>query len=97
MRAGGRVQNKPHMPGGFRQTRPGQPAAKKYGTVSAGLMREYGTHLEKTSKYLPTVARLQAGLNAEPHCDADAVAASRGDAMPRRSFVVGAGNLSKLG
>ena len=40
---GGRVQNKPNMPGGFRQTRLGQPAAEKYGTASAGLMRQYDT------------------------------------------------------
>ena len=39
---GGRAQNKPNMPDGFRQTRPGQPTAKKYGTASADLMREYG-------------------------------------------------------
>ena len=38
-------------------------------------------------------ASLQAGLNAGPHCDVGA--ASRGDAMPRRPFVVGAGNLRK--
>ena len=95
VRTGRRVQNKPHMLGGFRQTRLGQLAADKYGTVSAGLMREYDLHLEKAHKSLLAVARLRAGLNAEPHCDADAVAASRGDAMPRRPFVVGAGNLRK--
>ena len=55
---GGRIQNKPNMLYGFRQTRLGQLAAKKYGTVSAGLMRQYGTHLEKTRKFLFAVARL---------------------------------------
>ena len=43
------------------QTRLGQLAAEKYGTVSAGLMREYGMHLGKTRKYIPSVVRLQAG------------------------------------
>ena len=54
------------MPGGFRQTRPGQPAAEKYGTISAGLIREYGLHLEKTRKYLPAVVCLQAGRCSKP-------------------------------
>ena len=49
---------------GFRQTRLGQPAAEKHGTASAGLMREYGVHMEKTRKYLPAVARLQAGRSS---------------------------------
>ena len=44
---GGRVQNKPRMLGGFRQTRLGQPAAEKYGTVSAGLIRQYDTDTVK--------------------------------------------------
>ena len=39
-----------------RQTRPRQPAAEKYGTVSAGLMLEYGMRLEKARKYLLAVA-----------------------------------------
>ena len=38
------------------ETRLGQLAAEKYGTVSAGLMRQYDTHLEKTRKSLPAVA-----------------------------------------
>ena len=45
-----RVWNKPRMAGESRQTRPGQPAAEKCRTVSAGLMRQYGTHPEKTRK-----------------------------------------------
>ena len=43
-----------------RQTRLGQPAAEKYGTVSADLMREYGLRLEKTCKSLLAAVRLQA-------------------------------------
>ena len=35
---------------GSRQARLGQLVAKKYGTVSAGLMRQYDTHPEKTRK-----------------------------------------------
>ncbi len=58
---GGRVQNKPNMLYESRQTRLGQLAAKKYGTVSAGLMRKYDAHPEKARKYFPAVARLQAG------------------------------------
>ena len=57
---GGGVQNKPNMLGGFRQTRLGQLAVEKYGTISADLVREYGTHLEKTRKSLLAVARLPA-------------------------------------
>ena len=48
------------MLGGFRQTRLGQPAAKRHETISACLMRQYSTHPEKTRKSLPAVARLQA-------------------------------------
>ena len=55
------VRNRLHVAGASRQTRPGQPAAKKHGTASAGLAREYGMRLEKTRKSLPAVARLQAG------------------------------------
>ena len=55
-----RVQNKPHMLGGFRQTRLGQLAAKKHRTVSAGLVRQYGMRLEKARKYLPAVVCLPA-------------------------------------
>ena len=68
---GGRVQNKPRMLGGFRQTRLGQLAAKKHGTASAGLMRQYGTYPEKTRKSLPAVARLQAGRSSSASLQAD--------------------------
>ena len=60
------------MVGVSRQTRLGQQAAEKYGTASAGLVRQYGTHLEKTRKSLPAVAHPQAscgskaGLQANP-------------------------------
>ena len=54
----------PHNQGESRQTCLGQPAAKKHGTASAGLMREYGLRLEKARKSLPTVARLQAGRSS---------------------------------
>ena len=71
-----------------RQTRLEQLAAKKYGTVSAGLMRQYDAHLEKTRKSLPAVARLQAGRSSRASLQADsqtpssspASAASRRDA-----------------
>ena len=59
------------MLGGFRQTRLGQLTAKKYGTVSAGLMRQYGTHLEKTRKSLLAVARLRAGRSSRASLRAD--------------------------
>ena len=52
------------MLGGFRQTRLGQMAAEKYGTAGAGLMRQYGTHPEKTRKCPLAVARLQAGRSS---------------------------------
>ena len=76
------------MVGVSRQTRLGQLTAKKYGTVSAGLMRQYGTHLEKTRKSLLAVARLQAGRSSRAGLQADsqtpssspASAASRRDA-----------------
>ena len=71
-----------------RQTRLGQPAAEKYGTASAGLMRQYGTHLEKTRKSLPAVARLRAGYcsraglqtNPQTPSSSPASAVSRRDA-----------------
>ena len=53
------------------ETRLGQLAAEKYGTVSAGLMRQYDTHLEKTRKSLPAVARLQAGRGSRAGLQAD--------------------------
>ena len=53
------------------QTRPGQQAAKKHGTVSAGLMRQYGTHPEKTRKLLLAVARLRAGRGFRAGLQAD--------------------------
>ena len=37
---------------------------KKYGTASAGLVRQCGTHMEKTRKCLPAVASLQAGRSS---------------------------------
>ena len=73
---------------GFRQTRLGRLVAKKYGTVSAGLMRQYGTHLEKTRKYLPAVARLQAGRGSKASLQANSQTPSSsppcvdGGAMP---------------
>ena len=75
---GGRVQNKPNMLYESRQTRPGQPAAKKYGTVSADLMREYGLRLEKTCKSLLVAVRLQA--DSQTPGSPPAPAASRRDA-----------------
>ena len=71
VRTGRRVQNKPHTLCGFRQTRLGQPAAEKYGTVSADLMRQYDTHLEKTRKCLPAAARLQASRGFRAGLQAD--------------------------
>ena len=73
---------------GSRQTRLGQLAAKKYGTISADLMRQYGTHPEKTHKSLPAVARLRADRSSRASLQADsqtpgsppAPAASRRDA-----------------
>ena len=56
---------------GSRQARLGQPAAKKHGTASAGLMREYGMRLEKTRKSLPAVARLRAGRGSRAGLQAD--------------------------
>ena len=53
-------------PGVSRQTRLGQPAAKKHGTASAGLVRQYGMRLEKARKYLPAVVCLQAGRCSKP-------------------------------
>ena len=50
---GGRVQNKPRMVGGFHQTRLGQLVAKKYGTVSADLMRQYDTHWKRHANPSP--------------------------------------------
>ena len=54
-----------------RQTRLGQPAAEKHRTVSAGLVRQYGTHPEKTRKSLLAVARLQAGHSSRASLQAD--------------------------
>ena len=59
------------MAGVSRQTRLGQPTTKKYGTISAGLMREHSTHLEKTRKSLPAVVRLQAGRSSRASLRAD--------------------------
>ena len=88
VRTGRRVQNKPHTLCGFRQTRLGQPTAEKHGTVSAGLMRQYDTHLEKTRKSLLAVARLQTGrcsraslqANSQTPSSSPASAALRRDA-----------------
>ena len=85
-RTEGRVQNKPRTLGEFRQTRPRQPAAKKHGTASAGMMRQYGTRPEKTRKSLLAVARLQAvrcsraSLRANPQTPGNPPAS----AAPRR-------------
>ena len=68
---GGRVQNKPNMLYESRQTRLEQLTAKKYGTASAGLMRECGTHPEKTRKSPLAVARLQAGRSSKDSLQAD--------------------------
>ena len=59
------------MVGGFHQTRPRQSAAEKYGTASAGPMRQYDTHLEKTRKCLPAVVRLQAGRSSRASLQAN--------------------------
>ena len=68
---GERVQNKPRTLGGFMQTRLEQLTAEKYGTASAGPMREYGLHLEKTRKSLLAAARLQAGRSSKASLQAD--------------------------
>ena len=64
-------ENKPNMLYESRQTRLGQLAAKKHGTASAGLMREYGTHPEKTHKSLLAVACFQAGRSSRAGLQAD--------------------------
>ena len=59
------------MLSGFHQTRLGQPAAEKHGTISAGLVQQCSTHLEKTRKSLPAVVRLQAGRSSRVGLRAD--------------------------
>ena len=66
-----RVQNKPNILGGFRQTRLERLAAEKHRTISAGLMRKHGMRLEKTRKSLLAVARLQAGRGSRASLQAD--------------------------
>ena len=50
---------------GSRQTRLGQLAAEKHGTVSAGLAQGYGMRLEKTCKSFLAVARPQASRGSK--------------------------------
>ena len=59
------------MLGGSYQTRLGQLTVKKYRTISADLVREYGTHLEKTRKSLLAVARLQSGSSSRASLQAN--------------------------
>ena len=54
-----------------RQTRLGQPATEKYRTISADLTRQYDTHLEKTHKSLPAIARLRVGRGSRAGLQAD--------------------------
>ena len=76
------VRNRRHVVGASRQTRLGQPAAKRHGTASAGLMREHGTHLKKTRKSLSAVARLRAGRSPRASLRADSQ--TPGSPPPRR-------------
>ncbi len=76
----------------YPETRLGQPAAKKHGAASAGLTRQCDTHLEKTRKYLPAVARLQAGRSFRASLQANSQ--TLGSPPPRVGGVAATATLS---